>query len=314
MPTRFYTKQSSAKALAVRNLLEYWTLKTELLKKKQDPTVFASKEVQQKTHDYLTKNSKLKENPFWSALGTQGQELATKCFSVQDVPKPKKEILCKNRLKAAVFVCLSGFATVRNLKTQAETRYGPGEVFGATDTFNKVVQNKEDIDTYDREEQNAADMIIEFSEGTFMRMELKDLYSTVLKPDEADVEQQAEIKEMETAVAISGIPWQQMTDDDKFYVRVYKRTKALVNKRFFSFLDSYRMVPKNSHMPCFKYYNESLRGRETYLDDQDQTWVFIVIDGSMKVELCSTRKKGEEGTLSYVRKSDADNTMHIKVR
>lgn len=288
-------------------------MKTELLKKKQDPTVFASKEVQQKTHDYLTKNSKLKENPFWSALSTEEQEVATKCFTVQEVPKAKKEILSKNRLKAAVYVCLSGFATVRNMKTSAEVRYGPGEVFGATDAFNKLVQGGEDINAVDTQEQDAADMIIDFGEGTFMRMELKDLYNTVLKPDAVDVEQREAIKEMETAVSISGIPWHQMTEDDKFYVRVYQRTKDLVNKRFFSFLDSYRMVPKNSSMPSYKYYNESNQGSTTYLDDQDQTWVFIVIDGSVKVELCSTRKKGEEGTLSYVRKSDAEHTMHLKV-
>lgn len=285
-------------------------MKTELLRKKTDPTVFANKEVQQKTHDYLTKNSTLKDNPFWSSLSTERQELATKCFTVQEVPKPKKEILAKSRLKAAVFVCLSGFATVRNLRTSTEMRFGPGEVFGATDMFNRVVHGD---DTDSAEEHDPADLVIDYGEGSFLRMELKDLYNTVLKPDASDLEKMEEIKKIETAVAISGIPWSEMTEDDKFYVNVYLRTKELVNKRFFSFLDSYRMIPKNSSMPCYKYYNDSQRGDEAYLDDDDQTWVFIIIDGSVKVELCSSRKKGEEGTLSYVRKSDTENTMLLKV-
>jgi hypothetical protein len=287
-------------------------MKTELLKKKTDPTVFGNKEVQQKTKDYLVKNTKLKEKAFFSTLSQENQEKATKCFTMQEVPQAKKEIIAKSRLKAVVYICLSGFAVVKNMKTDTEVRYGAGEVFGSLDHFHKVVVNGEEMIENHPDDQGPPSELINFGEGTFVRMELNELYNTVLKPDPEDVAAIEEIKQQEAAVQISGIAWEKMSEDDKFYVRVYKRTKELVNKRFFSFLDSYRMIPKNATMAAYRYYNEGNKGRDVYLDRRDQTWVFVIIDGSVKVELCATKHNGTNHTISYVRKSE-ENSMHIKV-
>lgn len=288
-------------------------MKTDMLKKRQNPMLFANKEVQQKTKDYMVNNTKLSDTTFWSSLSANQMEVAMKCFTMQEVPKPKKEILSKNRFKAVVYVCLSGFATMRNMKNQSNVKYGIGDVFGATELFNKVIVEGEEMVDNHPDDGGLPEHLIDFEEGTFMRMELGDLYNTVLKPDEKTLALEEAAKEKEIAARISGIAWEDMSEDDKFYVRVYKRTKELVNKRFFSFLDSYRMIPKNAAMPSFKYYNEGSQGREMYLDDRDPTWVFIIIEGSVRVELQSTKSSSVEHTLTCVRKMDS-TPMHIKVK
>ena len=303
---------TTAKAQAVKNLLDYWTMKTDLLRQKDDPKVFTNKAVQQKTRGYLLEHSNLQEQHFWNSMDQETQEAAMKCFTMQEVPVAKKEIVQKNRMKAMVYVCLSGFATVKNLKTETEVRFGPGQIFGNIDLFNKIVQKGEALVDGHPDDAGVAENLINFGEGTFMRMELKDLFNTVLKPDEETLAQEEEAKKKVEAVAVSGIAWEDMTEDDKFYVKVYLRTKELVNKRFFSFLDSYRIVPKNSHMPSFKYYNEGNATREIYLDEKEQPWVFIIIVGAVKVELCTTGPGAAVHTISCVRTGN-DETLHIKV-
>lgn len=304
---------TAAKAQAVKNLLDYWTMKTDMLRKRQDPTVFASKEVQQKTRDYLINNTKLREQSFFKALNEEKQEKLTKCFNMQDVPKPKKEMVSRNRLKAAVYVCLSGFAVVRNLATARSRRFGAGEVFGSTRHFEQVILEGEEMVDGHPADQGPTEEIIDFSEGTFVRMDLNDVYNTIMKPTEEEVTAIEEAKEHQLATAISGIAWDKMTEQDKFFVRVYQRTKELLNKRFFSFLDSYRMIPKNANMPAHLHYHEGSKGREMYLDRREQTWVFVFIEGSIRVELCTTKTSTATGghTISYVRKGE-ESTMHIK--
>lgn len=287
-------------------------MKTDLLKKRLNPALFADKEVQQKTKNFLLKNTKLSDSPFWQSLSATGQEVAMKCFTMQEVPKPKKEMLSRNRLRAVIYVCLSGIATVRNMKSGVHKKFGAGEIFGSLDLFNKVLVEGQEMIGGHPDDKGPPESLVEFGEGTFMRMELSDLYNTCIKPDEKEVELAAAQNEQEQAVKISGIAWDKMTDDDKFYVRVYQRTKELVNPRFFQFLDSYRMIPKNAQMPSYKYYNEGFQGREIYLDERDHTWVFVIIDGSVKMELSSTRLGAVEHTLTCVRKTD-DTTMHVKV-
>ena len=297
----------------MKKLLDYWSMKTDLLKKRQDPTLFANKDVQQKTRDYLIQNTKFKETQFFKKFDEEDQEKATKCFTMQEVPQPKKEMIAKNRLKAIVYICLSGSATVKNMKNGNELNYGVGDVFGSMEHFNKVLVNGEEFKDGHPDDNGAPEDIIEFSAGTFVRMELNDIYNTLLKKSDQELEIIEKMKEQTTAVQISGISWDKMTIEDKFYVRVYKRTKEMVNKRFFSFLDSYHMIPKNAKMPSYKYYYEGNKGREIYLDRRDQSFVFIFVDGSVKVELVATNVNSTEHTVSYVRKSDQDNQMHIKV-
>jgi hypothetical protein len=306
-----FATQTTVKAQAVKNLLDYWTMKTELLRKRQDPVVFADKKVQQKTKDYLVKNTQLRDKEFFKKLSEEDQEKVTKCFTMQEVPQPKKEIVSRNRLKAVVYICLSGFATVRNMKTEQVHRFGMGEVFGSMSHFHKVIVDGEEMKEGHPDDQGTPEEVIDFGEGTFVRMELNDMYGA-LTPDEEELAAIEEKKEQQAATQISGIAWEKMSEDDKFFVRVYQRTKSLVNKRFFSFLDSYRMIPKNATMAAYRYYHEGNKGRDIYLDRRDQTWVFVFIDGSIRVELCTSKTNTADHTISYVRKGE-ENHMHIKV-
>jgi hypothetical protein len=293
--------------------MEYWSMKKELLRKKQDPTVFASKEVQRKTRGFVVNHSNLKDQEFWHHLDENDQETAMKCFTMQEVPAPRKEILFKNRWQAAVFVCLSGSATIKNSKTNHERRYGAGEIFGELDLFTKIVRDKEPMDLEHPDEKGPSENIIHFGEGTFMRMQLKDLFSSVISPDPALEEAVAFQRRKETAEQISGIPWDNMTEEDKFFVRIYERTRELVNKQFFCFLDSYKMVPRNAGMASHRYLNQGNKGRDAYLDGRDQTWVFIILDGSLRLELVPTKEYSAEHTISCIA-ADGNKSIHVKVR
>lgn len=309
--------QSTAKVEAVQKLLNYWMMKTDLLKKREDPTLFAQKEIQEKAKKYLTENSDLNEYQFWNMLSDEAQSKAMQCFAMQEIQPPAKEKVSGKELKAAIYVVLSGSATVKNSTGRQETRYGPGQLFGAIDQFNQVAKRRVSFQETIKEREKECDDVIEFDSGTFMRLELKDLYG-LLRGNEDEDTTEEETRELDAEIA--GINWEDLTDDDKFYIRVYKRCKTLMNKNFFSFLDSYRMVPKNATMPAYRYYNEGALGREVYLDERDPTWVFVIIDGSMRVELCLTHdssasegsEKKKSNTLSCNRKGR--KSMHVKVR
>ena len=82
----------------MKKLPDYWSMKTDLLKKRQDPTLFANKDVQQKTRDYLIQNTKLKETQFFKKFDEEDQEKATKCFTMQEV----QAVVCVADIKKAL--------------------------------------------------------------------------------------------------------------------------------------------------------------------------------------------------------------------
>ena len=209
----------------------------------------------------------------------------------------------KNRLRASVYVVLSGTASVVKGGTTEAVVYQPGQVFGATDLFNDVVKN---LDAYNNIEPEFPDDVVELENGTFMRLELGDLYNRVLNPP---VEEEEDTREEDERIA--EMSYEDLTEDDKFYIRVYKRTKELVNKNFFSFCDAYRMIPKNASMPAFKFYHEGSLGREIYLDENDPIFVFIIIEGAVRVDLATTRENRGHHALSCKRKGR--KPMFVKV-
>jgi len=289
--------------------LEYWLMKTDLLKKRQNPTLFGAKEIQQKARKYLMENSKLQEQPFWSGLDTPLQENAMKCFSMLEVQEEKKEMVAKTKSKSALYVCLSGNAFIRNMRTDVTKRYGPGDVFGGIESFNEVVNNFTSI--HNETPYTEDDFLIEFEAGTFMRLDLKDLYNTVLRPDPGEEERLQEAMNIAASVKISGISWENQTDDDKFYIQVYQRAQHRVNKVLFGLMDSYRMIPKNASMSAYKYYNEGRPKREIFLDPCERTWVFVVIDGTVRVDLCPT---GTTTAHTFTCQHKDNEPIHVKLK
>jgi hypothetical protein len=147
------------------------------------------------------------------------------------------------------------------------------------------------------------------NKGTFMRLSLFDFHQNILK-DPADEEQ----KMRDEAVKISGIRWEDLTDDDKFYVRVYQRTRQLINADLFAFLDAYKLVPKNARTAAYRYYREGIFGRELYLDPEEALSVYIVIDGSIRLEIEARRDDPEHNTHTLSCKRKGKKPMVIMTR
>ncbi len=64
------------------------------------------------------------------------------------------------------------------------------------------------------------------------------------------------------------------------------------------------MIPKNARMPAYKYYNEGNIGRENYLLESDSEYVFVVIDGGIRLEISTdnNNQKSNRHTVMYKRK------------
>lgn len=53
----------------------------------------------------------------------------------------------------------------------------------------------------------------------------------------------------------------------------------------FEFMNSYHMIPRNAKMLAHKYYNEADTGRVNYIEPEDGLFVFVVINGCMRLEI-----------------------------
>jgi WD40 repeat protein len=111
---------------------------------------------------------------------------------------------------------------------------------------------------------------------------------------------------------IAEIPWNELTNDDKFYIKVYKRVRELVNRNIFALLDSYKMVPKNSRTPAYKYFHETEIYREIHVDQSEPPSVYIIISGRIRIEVETIRNKGKKPhTIACKRKGK--KPMVVKV-
>jgi len=295
-----------------------------MMKKRNDPESFNDLAIQQQAMEFLRDNTKIMEYSFWSSLSEEAQLKAMSCFSLQEVNSgPSKVILTSGREKAVLYVCLTGKATSKSAKTDVITEYGHGDVLGLVADFNEVVDNPI-LFTLNEAGVGGVDQILDFVHGTFVRLELVDLYSRVLKSlkavrSELD-EELAAIEERHLDEEIAEKAWQDLTEDDRVYIRVYKRIKERVNAAFFSLADSYRMIPKNASMPAYIYYHEAGIGKEVFLDENDTVWVFIIIDGSVRIDITTTESDRSDHTLSLAYSDNKDKSsvpaaigMSIKV-
>lgn len=270
---------------------------------RKDPELAKDSENQEQVQEFLSDYSDLSSQPFWQSLNVTHKKHVVQLFSVQEVTGTRKVRLQKNKLRGAIYIVLSGTAMLTKDGNNDAVVYQAGQVFGATDMFNRVAN---DINCFDDIEPENPDDIVELQNGTFMRLELGDLYYRVLNPP---IEKEEDTRAEDAGIA--EIAYEDMTEDDKFYVRVYKRMKGLINKNFFSFIDAYRMVPKNASMPAYKYYQESSMGREIYLDEYDPMFVFVIIEGAVRIDVAATRENRGHHSMSCKRKGR--KPMFIKV-
>lgn len=302
------TTQRKVKLL--QKLSDYWKMKAVMLKSKLDPKIMTDSAFQNETLNYLKDNSDLQGQKFWNSLSPELQKKAIQYFALQEVSDVSNVRIVATKDKAALYICLSGSAEVKIGDSGEEMIIGPGGVFGASDLFHEVSSN---IDQYrnisDQDSLGSQVITAKLNKGAFMRMSLFDLMEYILA---ADPEIEAERIRKEDS-NIAEIPYEELTEDDKFYIKVYRRARDLLNRDLFLFLDSYRMIPKNARMHAFKYYYESAMGREIILNSNDPLSVYLVIDGSMRLDIDAKREGSEDFVISCKRNGKKPFVIKVSI-
>jgi hypothetical protein len=298
----------------VEKLKEYWKVKSLMLQVRANPGMLKDIAFQQEAVSYVKDHTDLTLQPFWKTLSAEAQLKACQFFIMQEMNQTTYTRIDNNQDKAAIYIVLSGMATVKQGENGEERKLNAGGVFGATSLFEKAAKDPEgfkfsdDVLTNDNETIRAT-----LEKGTYMRISLYDFHKFVLQKEIDE-----ELKNREEESKISGIKWEDLTDDDKFYVRVYKRTRALINRDLFLFLDSYKLIPKNARTYAYRFYREGRFGRELAIQPDEALHVHVIIDGGVRIDIeakrasqdieyhqhaLSCRRKGKKPmviTVSYI--------------
>lgn len=283
------TIQTTSKVKLLQKLRDFMGMKSILIQAKRNPKLMSDPMFLERTMEYLKTNTDFTSMPFWESLSEEFRLRAAQCMVLQEVSDTRQLRMISTKDNAAIYVILSGTAEVKEGFDGEEHILGPGEMFGNSELFKEVLSN---IHSY---KDTSGDQVLDdrvifakMHQGSYLRLSLYDMCKYVFGADQNE----EKIDKLEYS-KIAGMNWDELTDDDKFYVKVYLRTRNLVNKHFFAFLDSYRLVPKNSRMPAFKFYCEYERGKMIQLKKHDPLNVYVVIEGGIKIEIEANRGGGD---------------------
>lgn len=279
-----------------------------MLQARRDPRVLNDPDFIRQAREYYESSSTLANQEFWNNISEDTKTKTVQHLILQEVNEPEQLRMVQTKDKAAVYIILSGSVEIQNDPNQEGVVLGPGQMFGALDLFNKVtndVKGYRNIENHDI----LGDKVVQarVRKGAYVRISMADFLDHVMVDDK---EEEIRLAQAEDA-KIAEIPWAELTDDDKFYIRVYKRTRDLVNRNLFAFLDSYRMVPKNARMPAFKFYHETEIYREINIGPEEPPSVYIIIHGRIRIEVETKRNKEKSHTLACKRKGK--KPMIVKV-
>ena len=271
-----------------------------MLQARNDPKLLNDPEFVKKSLQYYEGNTDLTRQSFWIKMDEDTRFKTLQSLILQEVLEPQQVRMTATIDKAAVYIVLSGTVEITTDPTQEGILLGPGSVFGAVELFNRVQENIEYYRNMDTSEViHDGVLTAKVKQGAFVRLSLDDYINRV---HGIDYEEEARKTRAEDS-KIAEIPWEDLTDDDKFYIRVYKRTREIVNRHLFAFLDAYRMIPKNARTQSYKYFSEVEIFREIILNPNDPPCIYIIIDGSIRVELETKRGKDKAHTVTCKRKN-----------
>lgn len=283
-----------------------------MIQMRSNPDLIRDPAFQHQTMQYVREHTELINTPFWTKLTAEAQLKACQYLVMQEVTQPNYIRLEPNKDKAAVYIVLSGTAEIKTGLSQEEVVLNPGEIFGNVPLFDEAVRIPNQFNVDDLPHQLTTinhSVTATLHKGTFMRLGLKDFHTNVLKNAEEE-----EKRMQEEAVEISGIAWEDLTEDDKFYIRVYKRTRTLINYDLFAFLDAYKLVPKNARTPAYKYYREGIFGRELHLDPDEALHIYVIIDGGIRIEIEARRDDPEHNVHALTCERKGKKPMVVMVR
>lgn len=273
----------------LQKLRDFMGMKSILIQAKRNPKLMSDPIFLERTMDYLKSNTDFTNMGFWESLSDEDKARAAQCMVLQEVSESRQLRMISTKDNAAIYIILSGTAEVKEGFDGEERILGPGEMFGNAELFKEVLGNMQYYaDVSGDTVLNDRVIFAKMHRGSYLRLSLYDMCKFVFG---GDIHEE-KVDKVEYA-RIAELSWDEMTDDDKFYVKVYLRTRNLVNKHFFSFLDAYRLVPKNSRMSAFKFYREFDRGQSINIKKFDPLNVFVIIEGGIKVEIQANRGGGD---------------------
>lgn len=279
---------TATKVRLLQSLSEFWSLKSLFIQAKKDPHLLSSEVFQQRALQYFEKSSALAKQKFWASLSEEARKKAAKYFVLQEVMDVSHSRMVQTKDSAAVYIVLNGSATVKVNDGGEERIYNTGDIFGAIDIFNDAYENADKTEEKMEEEslnQNQRVMTAQMKKGTYLRISLADFYKHVLSVDKvvAGVDQ-------EELTRIAELSWDELTDEDRFFIDVYLRAQQVLRADLFAFATTFRLIPYNARVPAAKFYKEGHIGHIIELNPS-APMLFIVLNGAVRIEIETSRQK-----------------------
>jgi hypothetical protein len=102
----------------MKQLNEFWKMKSIMLKARRDPRVLDDPEYLQKARDYYEANSTLTQQDFWSHMTEATKMKTIRHLILQEVSEPQHLRMVSTKDKAAIYIVLSGTVEVQTDPSQ----------------------------------------------------------------------------------------------------------------------------------------------------------------------------------------------------
>jgi hypothetical protein len=103
----------------LRQLNEFWRMKSIMLMARQDPRVLNDPLYLNKAREYYEANSNLADQAFWGNLSDETKLTTIKHLVLQEISEPQQMRMTATLDKAAIYIVLSGSVEVIVFETSA---------------------------------------------------------------------------------------------------------------------------------------------------------------------------------------------------
>ena len=307
---------TSRKRVVIDQLGDYWHLKSLFLRIRKSPSLILEKDNLNCIVDFLDKYTDLRNESFWCKLKRKHKLGAARHFTISEGHREKQYIQSTSR-RPELFVLLSGSVlAVKQIKNDSEDLiYHQGNLFGTVDRFQSWYESNYGVDegysdmssSTVNSEANPTPIRLTASIEmcTLLRLSFKDYIHGVTPPkslyDGLD----------ETEYMIATNP--DLSEEDILCLRLWKQSKKTLSKTLFRFLKDYSILPKDSKSNSYQYMRIGNIGRELSLSKEDSRVVYVIISGTMRLELTKPRNSdGKLGSSSLSLKRAGEPALVIK--
>lgn len=316
--TSLRVNTTKAKIRVLRTLSGYWRVKGRFLQNKLDPSYGARHpEMYTDVAEYIDEFTDLPHRcSFWKALSQAQRELFCRSLVYGD-EAPTKFSAVGSEQTAMLCIVLNGFVHVKSsLSPGVTTTYAQGESFGEVFHFDELTRFEvAGRPSYDPLVVNRPDGLEESLEvvmekGALLRISM-DCFRTHVwghAPSEP-VDEDADTR---TDEEISGIAKELMTKADFECVRVHRAAKRKLASLLYDFMTHADLLPKNAHTATERasMLKFGAKGSNAFVNSNT---IYIVIEGSMRVEICKRGPKVKRASIGTANPLDSESVVRYRV-